>query len=824
MALISNRLYCLYIDLQKSSGHRRTCFPCSQLPTLDLAARPRPNACVEIDTQERRVKLSAKDFATFGLPGAMTSMRAQAWRAAVGTAWHNDLRNQTAAEDTTARFEVPFNVLYPQDGWTFEIGGRIDQLLPTAVGSLLREIKTVTRNLPESVDSLRADYPEHFLQLACYLALAPFDPNLQDLGELSGELVFVDYRAGVLQNVPAPENWKADFEAQAARLAAWLEERREHEKRLRRLDIPPAFAELRPEQAAPLHKLQQSLAAGGIALFQAPTGFGKTGLALQAALEQVRNGKYDRVLFLSGKSTGQMAAMRQLEAFSKNNSNGPHCFQMRSKREHAERCPLPRCDGRKSCQESLRAAPPGLTLSPSRFLQGGSLRLDGVLSLSAECGLCPYEISRAALPGAEVWVCDYNYIFSPPHRGTFDNQLDFRSARTCLIVDEAHNLPSRVEDVFSFAASAGEAVYIVNQLRLLGAWGKIIAAWEAWADFLDKLKPKDRHESLVSYEAADALEALTQATGEAQLDWDTIPDEFAERLFAPYWWLEILRTEGLAHLVWTRAAGELRVDCLDAASAIGPRLREFGAALLMSATLDPLDVFRDSAGLDAKETQTVRAGAPWREEGYRVAIDARIDTRFRRRADYYAVTAQTVATLADATATPVAVFFPSYQYAETIRAYLGAEQPGLTVAMQPRAIDLDGQMRFIDEALLTAHALFFVLGSSFSESIDQLGGKIEAALVVGPALPEVSPLQKARETAHAHAGRDEAFRRAWIVPAMQKINQALGRLVRAPGQQARVVLHCRRFRDEAYRNALDVDFTPEETLRGDEDLLLWLRG
>ena len=66
-------------------------------------------------------------------------------------------------------------------------------------------------------------------------------------------------------------------------------------------------------------------------------------------------------------------------------------------------------------------------------------------------------------------------------------------------------------------------------------------------------------------------------------------------------------------------------------------------------------------------------------------------------------------------------------------------------------------------------------------------------MVVGPALPEVNPVQRAKLAAFEELGRDAAFDRVYRIPGMQKVNQALGRLVRAPGQRARVLLHCRRF-------------------------------
>ncbi|MEM1426577.1 MAG: helicase C-terminal domain-containing protein, partial [Cyanobacteria bacterium P01_H01_bin.130] len=61
-------------------------------------------------------------------------------------------------------------------------------------------------------------------------------------------------------------------------------------------------------------------------------------------------------------------------------------------------------------------------------------------------------------------------------------------------------------------------------------------------------------------------------------------------------------------------------------------------------------------------------------------------------------------------------------------------------------------------------------------------------MMVGPALPEVSPIQTAKLDAHPELSREQAFERVYIIPAMRRIHQALGRIVRAPGQKAKVLL------------------------------------
>jgi Rad3-related DNA helicase len=97
-------------------------------------------------------------------------------------------------------------------------------------------------------------------------------------------------------------------------------------------------------------------------------------------------------------------------------------------------------------------------------------------------------------------------------------------------------------------------------------------------------------------------------------------------------------------------------------------------------------------------------------------------------------------------------------------------------------------------------------------------------MVVGPALPEVNAVQRARlaEAAAAGLSRDAAFRRVYQIPGMTKVNQALGRLVRAPGHHARVILHCRRFLEPGYASLLAPEYQLGTNLHDDAALTAWL--
>ncbi len=774
---------------------------------------------MQIDPIARTVQLNVRELAAFRNVPLRGAVSAQPWRAAVGQQWHKAAEESIRAEQPEAQFEVSLRAQWNHRDWTFQIQGRIDQILPSATGLCIREVKTVRTPLPADVEELARRYPDYFAQAAIYLNLARVLPDYSDKA-LRAELQFIDIGSGTLQSVPLSPEDEARFTQQLDVLIPFLDDRRNCRLRLAKAEITPAFASLREGQAELFTTLDHAALQSKTVLLEAPTGFGKTGIVLEHALRQMQQGIYERCIYLTSKSTGQLETIRQLRAMIGENLR---YIQMRNRREHRIESAAHTCTGDRQCDDHLGQHWLEANIQPPELFMDGTLELERAKQLGAQTGVCPYALTKACLPFAKIWIGDTNYIFSPASQAVFLEPHGFDPAKTLLIVDEAHNLPDRTADALGIRLNAGELLFALEELRAAGAPRRLLSIGNELSRSIDSQASGRPLDANAIYELLDLCEDFARQLQEAHFDYDAtapfaleliwrIPD-LAQRLAEPsHEWLH-----------WLPEPGTLHATCLDASAWIARCIQPFGGSILMSATLSPAAAFRESCGLTAENSTLALGHAGWRDDAYDVAVDCRVDTRFKQRDKHYETTARTIAALiSHSPGVPVAVFFASYQYAENINAYLSALAPEMRIMLQPRGVDLAAQESFIDEGLLMADALFLILGSGYAEGVDKLGGRIDTVMVVGPALPEINAVQDARMDAHPSTTRAPAFRDVYIIPAMRRIHQALGRIVRAPGHRAKVLLHGKRYAEPEYHEQLAPEYQSGTKLKSETDLLEWL--
>ncbi|WP_232820449.1 ATP-dependent DNA helicase [Halorussus litoreus] len=245
---------------------------------------------------------------------------------------------------------------------------------------------------------------------------------------------------------------------------------------------------------------------------------------------------------------------------------------------------------------------------------------------------------------------------------------------------------------------------------------------------------------------------------------------------------------------WRRAynASLAMQNCVPS-DAIGERLDDFGGGVLMSATLEPIDVFEEVTGLEHLHEEK---GRPVVERTYGLnfpeanresfAVDAPKftydnrgspgdDTQTRR------MHGDALADVASETPGNVLVGMPNYAEAEwaagSLREDSRVDKPVLLDESSADDVTEDLKAEFFGgegKVLVTS------LRGTLTEGVDYEGDKLSAAVVCGvPIINTASPRTKAVRTAYDRAFGD-GFQYALTVPAVRKARQALGRVIRGP--------------------------------------------
>ncbi|WP_353633954.1 ATP-dependent DNA helicase [Halobacterium sp. NMX12-1] len=259
------------------------------------------------------------------------------------------------------------------------------------------------------------------------------------------------------------------------------------------------------------------------------------------------------------------------------------------------------------------------------------------------------------------------------------------------------------------------------------------------------------------------------------------------------------KESGRAGAAWAEAYTPALVtyNCMPA-RALRETFAGLGGGVLMSATLEPLDVFREVTGLDRLE-----AGAGDAEA--RPVVERRYDLRFpeenrasftvdatpftaRNRGDptsendnqtreQYRYVLRTVARSPG----NVLVCMPNYREAAWAGDYLedAVEKPVLVDESSSNE-DTDALKRQFFRG--DGKVMVTSTRGTLTEGVDYDGDKLAACAVVGVPLVNVgSPRVRAVRRAYADAfGEDHAFEYALTVPAVRRARQAIGRVIRGP--------------------------------------------
>jgi len=427
-----------------------------------------------------------------------------------------------------------------------------------------------------------------------------------------------------------------------------------------------------------------------------------------------------------------------------------------------------------------------------------------ILRYGYEMDLCPYMLQYYLLNYADVVAMSYNYILREEIGRLFKYRLNFK--RAILVVDEAHNLQSI--NLYSDKITLGtveraikeciENGYnrLVDHLKILKArmlkmYKEIRSSGEE-----DRVFSVDDFNEILDYALLEDMKKKGESIRRKLFEMGKRPRSSLYHL-ATFWLsvLELYEIEGIAFIanvekdnlileIWDMRSSEVLSDIWS----------QFRCVIFMSGTMKPIDAFAETVGLESY-TYTI-VPSHYSTEKVRSMILTGVTTRGEHLSEdmcrKYIDVIKTFVSLLNVNR---AVFTASYRVQdELIEAGLLEEINDYgELFIEKRDMKGDEARRLLDEFKLRGHKerngiLIAPMGGRFTEGTDFPGEELEAIILVGIPFDKVTArTRKYIEYYEKLYGKEKGRYYAYVIPALRKASQAMGRALRSERDKAIII-------------------------------------
>ena len=746
----------------------------------------------------------------------------QAWgpSAVQGIRAHQRYQAKATKADDRVQSEVRLSHRFTRGDESVELNGRLDLVYPHADTPTLTEIKSTFTPPARIHEGARA---RHRAQLTVYASLYLAQPEHQSLAGVTGQLVWCNLldQTDTVEEIALDRETADTFVAAAIdRYLAWhaLVSARRAATRATSAELDFPWGDFRPGQRAFAAHVYRTARDGGQLLAEAPTGTGKTASTLYPAIKAIGSGHVSRAVYLTAKTTGRNSVSASLETMREAGLEISH-LTLRAKQQV---CPC--------SQEDFTLDPDGrcprtvgffdrLPAAREALMRDGVLDGDTVDAVATEHALCPFELALQLLPWVDVVVSDFNYVFDPLVRLT---DLATPTRKSALLIDEAHNLGERSRSMYSAELDTQLCQRAERDARgdteLLRAIQPVRRALKRLA------RDHDTGDTVLDAPPDSIARAITRVFERAgdtlgATLWRGVHGELAREMMR-YQAIEALYGPSHTTLLSVTPSGksarvQLRLIALDAATDLSHSLKRYRATVAFSATLQPLEAATAQLGF-GDDTVSFALPSPFDPGNLCCLIHTGIDPRYQRRAESIAPLVETIQAVYSAQRGNYWVFFPSYAYLDQVVAAFTAAHPDIPVCVQTPGSDADARAEFLAAFTTQSATLgFAILGGVFGEGVDLHGARLIGAILVGTGLPPPSTDRKLLEQhqdALGRNGRDTAF----TVPAMTRVAQTAGRVIRSETDRGVLVLIDPRYAHPPWRTLMPPHWQPDKIANGDQ--------
>jgi len=702
-------------------------------------------------------------------------------------------RQALLGEEWQAEVPLALDVPMEDEEASLHLNGRMDAFLDGDV-PVIEEIKLWQKREPP-----QSAFPAHEMQAVCYGHMLC---ETRGCREVLIRVVYVDRGGRVRGQFDTPltasacwERFLTVLEPYLHRLRVLRRHQRARDASLRGLRFP--FGAYRPGQREMAVQVYTAVRQRRRLFASMPTGTGKSVAALFPALKALGEGLTGQVYYLTARTTQRQGALEALT-------------RMRAQPLHLWTLTLDAKD--KQCPEKTLCHPDYCPRAKGHFLRDFAaidemLQTDDwspahIREVADRHNICPFEFSLSLAELADLTICDYNYALDP---AVHIQRIFDKTSDVTLLIDEAHNLLPRVRDMLSGHVDGGR----IRRLRTVvgKAAGRKHALYKAMTEVLKALDDlpipsDDRAEGALAAipQSLDrACQELADAFISAQnehFNWDEAGEKLGDTLLPLLSFVRARRRDAAEYaFLWQgRKSRTVHAFALDVAEYFQETTARLSGVVCFSATMHPLQDMKRLLG-GTEDDACFAMPSPFPKENLLI-LQQDVNTRYQHREAACGEIAEAIRTMVQARPGRYIAFFPSFafmkQAAELLEIPFQMQRSGMTDAERVEFLaPYESKVRMPVLSLC-------VLGGIFAEGIDLPGDALDGVIIVGVGLPQVNIFQ---ETLRDHYERtlEAGFLYAYMLPGMQKVAQAVGRVIRTEHDRGAALLLDDRYRQGAYR-------------------------
>ena len=551
---------------------------------------------------------------------------------------------------------------------------------------------------------------------------------------------------------------------------------------------------------------------------EAPTGIGKTISTVFPFVKALKDDDNSKIFYLTAKTSGREAAHQAVKLLKENGlslgdimitAKDKICF-CKGQACNPEECPYAKGYYNK-IQTVLRYA----------ILNYDDFDLQTITQLAYENQICPFELELDLSLFMDVIICDYNYVFDPI--SYMKRYFDEDTSSFLVLVDEAHNLVDRSRDMYSASLSykqfleARKSVCHSKLHKLKLAMSKMSKMFKEYL-----VNSKDGNYILdefydYTYKTISSFITTMQDINKNE------NKEMSKELLEFY--LEVNRFSKILefyndHFICYYEISKdeliLHVSCLDASSFLHSSLRRLRGSVLFSATLSPIEYYVDMLGGKKEDAQLILP-SPFPVDNLKIIIAPKVSIRYKNRDSSYQQVADYIKAFVKNKVGNYFIFLPSYEYLTNLMPYIDMDD--VDVYEQDRGMSDEDKEQFLTNFKPHPERTtlgFVIVGGAFGEGIDLVSDRLIGAIIVGIGMPKINFVSD-QIMKYYDAREQSGYNYAYLNPGMNKVMQALGRVIRSETDRGAVLLIDERYLTNDYRDLFksewrkyEVAFSPKE--------------